>query len=273
LKESPQNSQPLVDSHCHFDAEAFDEDRDTVQSDALNAGVQTIISPAITSVSWPRLQHLTAQYSHIHPAYGLHPMFIDQHQSADIDALEQWLDREKPIAVGECGLDFYGSKNHQKQQTDYFEAQLSLAHSHRLPIIIHARKAVEAVLQSIRRYPDIRGVIHSYSGSLEQARQFIDKGFYLGFGGPVTWPKSTRLQKLIKALPLEAILLETDAPDQADAKHRGERNEPSYLPAIAEKIASLKVLEPKEVARATTNNAIELFRLNPDQIHHKAHEG
>jgi len=272
LKESPQNSQALIDSHCHFDSEAFKEDRDTVQSNALSVGVQTIISPAITSASWPNLQRIAAQYSHIHPAYGLHPMFIDQHQNADIDALEQWLDREKPVAVGECGLDFYESKQSQKQQTDYFEAQLSLAHNHQLPIIIHARKAVEAVLQSIRRYPDIRGVIHSYSGSLEQAQQFIDRGFYLGFGGPITWPKSTRLQKLIKALPLEAILLETDAPDQADASHRGERNEPSYLPAIAGKIASLKKLDYREVASATTKNAVELFRLSPDQIHHEAHE-
>ncbi|RUM94625.1 MAG: TatD family deoxyribonuclease, partial [Thiothrix sp.] len=125
----------------------------------------------------------------------------------------------------------------------------------------------EAVLQSIRPYPDLCGVIHSYSGSLEQAKQFIDRGFYLGFGGPITWPKSTRLQKLIKALPLEAILLETDAPDQPDASHRSERNEPGYLPMIAEKIASLKGLEFEDVANITTQNAIELFKLrNEDSI-------
>ncbi len=190
-------------------------------------------------------------------------MFNDQHERADIEALDQWLDREKPVAVGECGLDFYGSGKNPKQQTDYFEAQLALACNHQLPVIIHARKAVEAVLQSIRCYPEIRGVIHSYSGSLEQARQLIDKGFYLGLGGPVTWPRSTRLRKRVKKLPLDTILLETDAPDQADARHRGERNEPGYLPLIAESIAELKQQTLEEVAQTTTENATALFKIEP----------
>ena len=264
MQKPHQNRHALIDSHCHFDAQAFEADRPAVHNNAHNAGVQAIISPAVTAASWPELQRISAKYPHIHPAYGLHPMFIDQHQSGDIDALEQWLDQEKPAAVGECGLDFYETKQRQQKQIDYLEAQLTLAQRYQLPVIIHARKAVEDILQRIRRYPELRGVIHSYSGSLEQARQFIDRGFYLGFGGPVTWPKSTRLQTLIKALPLDAILLETDAPDQADASHRGERNEPGYLPIIAEKIASLKELEFEDVAIATTHNATELFRLGSD---------
>ena len=272
MKKSLQNSPWLIDSHCHFDAQAFEIDRDAVQDRAHKSGVRTIISPAVTAASWPQLQRVTAEYPHIYPAYGLHPMFIDQHQHGDIAALEQWLDREKPVAVGECGLDFYDTQDNRKQQMKYFEGQLSLASNRKLPVIIHARKAVEAVLQCVHQYLGLRGVIHSYSGSLEQARLFIDRGFYLGFGGPVTWPKSTRLQKLIRALPLEAILLETDAPDQADASHRGERNEPSFLPVIAEKIASLKGLEFEDVASATTKNTIELFGLSPDQIHHEVHE-
>lgn len=232
-----------------------------MQSRALRAGVQAIISPAITAASWPQLRRITADYAHIHPAYGLHPMFIDKHQRGDIDMLEQWLDRERPVAIGECGLDFYTASQDRKQQIECFEAQLSLAGRYELPVIIHARKAVEEVLQRIRRHPRLRGVIHSYSGSLEQARQFIDKGFYLGFGGPVTWPKSTRLRKLVTALPLDALLLETDAPDQADAGHRGERNEPCFLPLIAAQIANLKKLEFEEVTSTTTKNATSLFRL------------
>jgi len=266
LKKSTHNSSKLIDSHCHFDAQAFEIDRDTVQLHAHKAGVQAIISPAVTAASWPQLKHITAEYPHIHPAYGLHPMFTDQHQPHDINHLEQWLDQEKPVAVGECGLDFYNHRDNRNQQVAYFEAQLSLAQHYQLPVIIHARKAVEAILQTIGRYPNLRGVIHSYSGSLEQARQFIDKGFYLGFGGPITWATSTRLQKLIEAVPLESILLETDAPDQADTNHRGERNEPRYLPLIAKKIAELKQHTYQEVAQATTKNTNSLFKIEPINI-------
>jgi len=233
-----------------------------VQRHARKAGIQAIISPAVTAVSWPQLKRVTTEYPHIHPAYGLHPMFTDQHQPHDIDHLEQWLDQEKPVAIGECGLDFYNGRDNQSQQAAYFEAQLSLAQRYQLPVIIHARKAVEMVLQTIRRYPNLRGVIHSYSGSIEQARQFIDREFYLGFGGPITWIQSTRLQKLVEAVPLESILLETDAPDQADANHRGERNEPCYLPLIAKKVADLKQQTYEEVAQTTTKNANNLFKLN-----------
>jgi TatD DNase family protein len=253
----------LIDSHSHFDDRSFDPDRDAAWQRAREAGVEAQIIPAVTAADWPRVKEVCQRYTGLYPAYGLHPMFCHVHREQDLAALQQWLQVEKPVAVGECGLDYYIENPDKEQQQHIFEAQLELAQEHKLPVIIHARKAVEEVIQTLRRYPNVRGVLHSYSGSEEQALRLIELGFKMSFGGPVTFPRASRLRKLVSRLPLEAILLETDSPDQPDSSHRNQRNEPAYLPLILQEISSLRQEPPELVEETTSDNTKALFGIAP----------
>lgn len=188
-------------------------------------------------------------------------MFMQQHQLSHIPLLDQFLKNNPAIAIGECGLDFYRGKDNEAMQCQLFEEQLTLAVKHDLPVIIHARKAVEQVINILRNHPQARGVLHSFSGSSEQAFRLIDMGYYTGFGGPLTWVKSIRLKKVFKSIPLDAILLETDAPDQADEKHRGKRNEPAWARDILESMADIYEEPIEYIAHITSNNTKTLFRI------------
>jgi len=249
----------FTDSHCHLDDPRFDPDRDAVVERAKAAGVDRIIAPAITRETWPRLQAVCARHRQVFPAYGLHPMFMASHQPADIDALAEWLTTQRPLAVGECGLDFQHDRDSRRRQLDLFDAQLALARQHDLPVIVHARKAVEEAIGLIRRHPGIRGVFHSYGGSYEQARRLLDLGFFFGIGGPYTWSRSRRLQALLPKLPPDHLLLETDAPDQPDERHRGQRNEPAFITEIAAFVARRLDTDIETLAGITSRNADRLF--------------
>ncbi len=252
------------DSHCHLQAPAFDADRTTVWARARATGVRHALLPATCRADWPRVAETCAALPGCLPAYGLHPQFMDRHRPGDLDALAKRLAAGGTNAVGECGLDFFDRDAPRAPQIALFEAQLDLAARFDLPVVIHARRSVQTVLERLRRRPGLRGVLHSYSGSLEQARQLLDLGdFRFGFGGPVTWPRSRRLQALVRALPAEALLLETDAPDQPDADHRGRRNEPAWLPTIGRFIAALRSMGPAELAARTHANAAALFGTAP----------
>ncbi|MDG2526299.1 TatD family hydrolase [Stenotrophomonas sp. HITSZ_GD] len=251
----------LIDSHCHLDAEEFDADREAVAERAEAAGVAAQIVPATTAASWPKLREVCAARPGLHPAYGLHPVFLDAHHPADLDRLDEWITRERPCAIGECGLDYFIDTLDRDAQAHYFDGQLALAVKHGLPVIVHARRAVDAVIQAIRRAGEVRGVVHSFAGSPEQARQLWERGFLLGLGGPVTYARANRLRRLAATMPLQHLLLETDAPDQPDAQIRGQRNEPARLPSIAEAIATLRGEPVEEIAAATADNARRLFAL------------
>lgn len=253
----------LVDSHCHLDAAEFDADRPTVVSRAHAAGVSQQVVPAVDAAHWPKLRDVCGTDAGLFPAYGLHPMYLREHQPAHLDELRDWIDRERPVAVGECGLDFFVEGLDADAQRSYFEGQLQLAREFDLPVIVHARRAVDAVIATVKRVGKLRGVVHSYSGSAEQARQLFDLGFLIGLGGPVTYERANRLRQLAASVPLESLLLETDAPDQPDARHRGERNEPARLPFVCETIAALRGAGPDEIASATAGNARRLFALPP----------
>lgn len=253
--------QTIIDSHCHFDSDAFDLDRDAVLHRAHAAGIRRIISPAVTAKSWPQLRKISSQYPGISPCYGLHPMFLDEHSDTDIDHLNQWVEQEKPIAIGEIGLDFYLKDLDREKQAWFFEQQLKIAGKFHLPVIIHARKSTEHVVQTLRQHPKLKGIVHSYSGSLDQAKLLAKQGFMLGFGGPVTWEGSRKLHRLIEALPLESMVLETDAPDQTGQAHRGQRNEPSFIVEVAEQIARLKKTSVDEVIRQTRLNTEKVLNL------------
>jgi len=266
----------IIDSHSHIDFSEFDKDREVIIERAANAGVSDIIISATTAVRWPLIKKLCdklrdkqiERQTQCHPAYGLHPMFISEHKSQHLDELRLWINKENPVAIGEIGLDYYideangeDAEHVRQSQLDLFIAQLRLADEFNLPVIIHARKSLDIVLKYLRQFPNITGSIHSFSGSEQQAKQLIDLGFYLGFGGPITYTRATKLRKLVETLPLDSILLETDSPDQPDALHHNERNEPAYLPNVAYVVAELRGINVEEVAKVTTINAQALFRL------------
>lgn len=251
----------LVDSHCHLDAGEFDADRHEVIARACAAGVQRQIVPAVTAASWPGLREACALAPGLYPAYGLHPMFLDQHRPEHLQALRHWIEREQPCAIGECGLDYFVDDPDREQQHAYFIGQLRLAREFDLPVIVHARRAVDAVIAAIKQIGGLRGVVHSFSGSPEQAAQLHTLGFLLGLGGPLTYDRAQRLHRLVASMPLEQLLLETDAPDQPDAGIRGQRNEPARLPVVLEAVARLRGESAEEIAAQTTANAERLFGL------------
>ena len=251
----------LFDSHCHLDVEAFAADRPEVLARARAAGVIGQLIPAIDRTSWAGIAQLCNSEADLHPAYGLHPMYIERHHDDDLNALDDWLSQQPATAVGECGLDFFVDGLPAERQRTCFQAQLELARKHDLPLVIHARRSVEEVIQRVRAIGGLRGVVHSYSGSLEQAEQLFALDFMIGLGGPVTYDRANRLRRIAREIPLEFLLLETDAPDQPDAAHRGQRNEPAHLVTVATVIAELRGIELAELASATRGNAQRLFGL------------
>ena len=251
----------LIDSHCHLDAAEFDADRATVIQRAQAAGVGMQVVPATHAEAWPGLREVCADAPGLYPAYGLHPVFLEQHTLAHLDALAGWIARELPVAVGECGLDYFIDALDRDAQQYYFEAQLELARDHDLPVIVHARRAVDATIAAIRRVGKLRGVVHSFPGSLEQARQLRELGFMIGLGGPITYERARRLRRLVAEMPLDQLLLETDAPDQPDADNRGGRNEPALLVRVLDVVANLRGQDREEIAAATTANTRRLFNL------------
>ena len=251
----------LVDSHCHLDVDAFDADRAQVIERARSAGITRQVVPAIDAAGWPGLRDICASTPGLYPAYGLHPMFLAHHRPTHVVELRQWLEREKPVAIGECGLDFFVPGLDAETQAGIFDAQLQLAREFDLPLIVHARRAVDAVSAAIRRVGGVRGVVHSFSGSAQQAAQLWDLGFMIGLGGPVTYDRANRLRALARTMPLEHLLLETDSPDQPDSGHRGQRNEPARMVHVLRTIAELRDMAPEDIADATTANAERLFRL------------
>ncbi len=259
----------LIDTHSHLDFEQFDVDREQAIQRAKNNGVSHIVVSSISAKNWDSVKQLTQKHKALHAAYGLHPVFLKEHKASHIKQLRDWLEQSSAVAIGECGLDYFIkdlSDAERKQQLDIFIAHVKLAKEFKLPLIIHARKSLDIILKQLRLHPGVTGVVHSFSGSEQQANQLIGLGFYLGFGGPITYTRAHRLRHLVKTLPLDAIVLESDSPDQPDASHHGQRNEPAYLPLVASTMADLRQCPVEEVTRITTINAQQLFRFKPGRI-------
>ena len=251
----------IIDSHCHLDFKVFNTDREQVIERANKAGVNKIIIPGVMQKTWCDIKLCCDTYPNIYPCYGLHPYFIDQHKEADLEQLRQWVKTNNPIGIGECGLDFYLKNLDSTKQLFYFEKQLDIALEFKLPVVIHARKSTEEVINAIKNRPGLSGMIHSYSGSYEQAIKLIDLNFYLSFGGPITYEKSTRLRKMVQALPLNNLLVETDSPDQPTSNALTRRNEPAFITNVIKSIANLHNTTEQEVARITTENTKKIFQL------------
>ncbi|HEY4293643.1 TatD family hydrolase [Luteibacter sp.] len=251
----------LIDTHAHLDDRSFDDDRDEMFARSAEAGVRRWIVPAIDRGNWDKVELLSASRKGVSVAFGLHPLFLFNHQDAHLDELPGWLDNHGAVAVGEIGLDFYVDGLDPERQRELFVRQLHIAREHDLPVIVHARRAFEEVIHTLRRVGGLRGVVHSFSGSEEQARQLFDLGFHIGIGGPATYDRAHRIHRVVTDMPLEWLLLETDAPDQPCSQRRGERNEPAYMLDVLRTVARLRGESEERVAARTTANALALFRL------------
>jgi TatD DNase family protein len=251
----------LIDSHCHLDDDRFDERRQDVIAQAAAVNVTRMVIPATTANRWEKVKQVCDGHEGLYPAYGLHPMFIEQHQVNHLRELDEWLEREQPIAVGECGIDFYDSRVDEKWQLQLFREQLQLANNHRLPLIVHVRKAMDEVISLLRKQARFGGVVHSFSGSQQQAQQLHSIGFKLGIAATLSFERAQKLRKVVTAMPDDALLIESDAPDQPGASHRGQLNEPAFIVEHLKIMAELRNCTVEELAATLNRNAESLFNV------------
>ncbi|MCB1734006.1 MAG: TatD family hydrolase [Chromatiaceae bacterium] len=251
----------LFDTHCHIDVEEFDDDRVQVLQAARSVGVRDLLVPAVMRSTWPGLVALCAADAHLHAALGMHPVYLNRHRPEDVDALADAVASQPPLAIGEIGLDWYVPGLDRQVQQRLLEDQLAVAEASHLPVVLHVRKAHDAMLNTLKRFRLNGGFCHAFNGSIQQAERYLEMGFRLGFGGMLTFERSTRLRRIAAQLPLQAIVLETDAPDMTVASHRYERNSPAYLPEVLETLARLRDLPAPVVAEQTTRNAREVLGL------------
>lgn len=253
----------LVDTHCHLDAAEFATDRAATYAAARAAGVGCIIVPAVSAANFAEVRAVARAFPACRPAYGIHPLYVDEASTDDLGVLREWLERERPLAVGEIGLDFYVDRGNSVRQTEFFVAQLELAREFDLPVLLHVRRAIDEVLKQLRRVRVRGGIAHAFNGSRQQAEMFIELGFKLGFGGAMTHAGSSRIRALAAELPAEALVLETDAPDIPPAWLQGGRNAPGELPRIADVLAALRGEAPESLlARCRANAEAVLGPLN-----------
>ncbi|TBU76415.1 TatD family hydrolase [Phytopseudomonas daroniae] len=254
----------LIDTHTHLDFPDFDDDRSEVLAQARGFGIERLVVLGVEHANWQRLWDLVQKHEGLYAAFGLHPVYLNEHRPEDMQALQDWLARfhghEKLCAVGEFGLDYYLAELDRERQQALFEAQLALAESFELPALLHVRRAHAPVIATLKRFKLRRaGIIHAFAGSFEEAREYLKLGFKLGLGGAPTWPQAKRLRQVIARLPLDAVVLETDSPDMPPAMHPNMRNSPVHLPDICSELAPLFEISPEELAEASSSNAMQLF--------------
>jgi TatD DNase family protein len=258
----------FIDTHCHLDAEEFGDDQAALAHDAQAAGVGRMVIPSVARANFGIVHQLCEKFHGCAPAYGIHPMYTSSAVPDDLQVLRDYLREGHPVAIGEIGLDFFIRHFDQARQEYFFVEQLKLAREFDLPVLLHIRRAQDTILKHLRQIKVRGGIAHAFNGSRQQAEEFIRLGFKLGFGGAMTHSRATRLRELAATLPLDSIVLETDAPDiPPDFLTRGEPNQPAYLPRIAGTLATLRNVPLEEIAQATTANALSILpKLKPFAI-------
>lgn len=253
----------LIDSHAHLDDSRFDRDRDKLIKDLKKAGVELVINPGGDLNSSIKAVALAEEYENIYAAVGVHPHSASEVDEATMDILRSFANRDKVIAIGEIGLDYYYDNSPRDVQRKWFREQLKLAKEVGLPVIIHSRDAAGDTYEILKEAQDgsLTGVIHCYSGSVEMAMEYIKLGFYISLAGPVTFKKAIKPKEVAEAIPLDKLLIETDSPYLTPVPYRGKRNEPKYVRYVAETIAEIKGLSFEEVAKRTAENTKKLFRI------------
>lgn len=260
----------IIDTHAHYDDEAFEEDRDAVLSSLRGAGVGLVVNIGASLASSRSTAELAAKYSFLYGAVGVHPDSAAELDEAGMQELSRLADSEKIVAIGEIGLDYYWDAAPREVQKYWFERQLALALEKDLPVVIHSREAVEDTLEIMRRTyhasgGKLRGVIHCFSGSAETAKVYTDMGFYIGAGGVVTFKNGKKLKAVVEAVPFDKLVIETDCPYLAPVPYRGKRNDSTLLSFVIAEIARLRGISEEEAEHVTERNARALYGLSGEE--------
>ena len=249
------------DTHAHYDSGAFNADREEVLAALPEAGVALVVNPGCEVRSSETTIALAERFPHVWAAVGIHPEDMADMSDGDLNKIEQLSKHPKCVAIGEIGLDYYWDASHKEEQKALFIEQLALALRRDLPVIVHDREAHGDCLDIVRQYPGLRGVFHCYSGSVEMAQEFLKRGWYLGFDGPITYKNARKALEVLEICPLDRILIETDSPYMSPVPMRGKRNDSRNLVYVTEKIAEIKGITPEEAAAVTMENGKKLFNI------------
>lgn len=252
----------IIDTHAHYDDGQFDADREELLGSMEEGGIGLIVNVGSTVASWDKIVELTEKYPFVYGAVGVHPDEVGELDEEKLLRMAELLDRDKIVAVGEIGLDYYWDKEKHDLQKEWFVRQLGLAREKEMPVIIHSREAAADTFEIMKQHAaGMKAVIHCYSYSPEMAREYVKMGYYIGVGGVVTFKNAKKLKQVVQEVPLESIVLETDCPYLAPVPYRGKRNCSLYLPYVAEQIAELKETTVEEVIQQTEKNSRELYGL------------
>lgn len=252
----------IIDTHAHYDDGQFDADREELLGSMEEGGIGLIVNAGSTVASWDKIVELTEKYPFVYGAVGVHPDEVGELDEEKFLRMADLLDRDKIVAVGEIGLDYYWDKEKHDLQKEWFVRQLGLAREKEMPVIIHSREAAADTFDIMKQHAaGMKAVIHCYSYSPEMAREYVKMGYYIGVGGVVTFKNAKKLKQVVQEIPLESIVLETDCPYLAPVPYRGKRNCSLYLPYVAEQIAELKGTTVEEVIQQTEKNSRELYGL------------
>ena len=256
-----KDAMAFIDSHCHLDFPMFDHDREQIMACCRDLSIDKLIMPGVYREDWSRLLDFCRKYDQLFVALGLHPCYLDLADESYLPELDDLLQKNpQVVAIGEIGLDFFEKGYDETRQRLFFQQQVQLAGYHKRPLILHVRKAHDQVASILKQLKfDQGGVVHCYSGSLQQAKKYLDLGFRLGIGGVITYPRSARLQKIVASLPLSSFLLETDAPDIPTSGHQRERNSPVYLIEIFNALADKRSEQPGELEAQLYHNTMATF--------------
>ncbi len=251
----------IIDSHCHMYDKSFKDDFKEVYKRAVDANVKKFLMVGCNNNSNKEVINMQNTYKECFCTIGVHPSYVDETSLDYLDELEKLIISSKPHGIGECGLDYYWTKENKELQKVFFVKQLDLALKYDLPVVIHCRDAVEDMYNILASYKGLKYVLHGYSGSVQMAEKFVKIGAKLGIGGVVTFKNAKNVKETVKQIDIKYLLLETDCPYLTPTPHRGTRNEPSYLTFIAEEIARIKELSYEDVINITSKNTMELFKI------------
>lgn len=253
----------IFETHAHYDADWFDEDRDALLQSMPEKGIGYIVNVSSNLDSLDKTVELTKKYDFVYGSAGIHPTDSVALTEENFYRIEETAKNPKIVAIGEIGLDYYWKEPDNETQKKWFVRQLELARALDKPVIIHSRDAAQDTMDIMKQYQDLDGVIHCFSGSLQMAQEYVKMGFYIGVGGVVTFKNGRKLKEVVEGIPMESIVLETDCPYLAPVPYRGKRNSSLYLPLVVEEIAKIKGITTEEVIQITYENARKLYRF-PD---------
>ena len=254
----------IFETHAHYDDAQFDADRDELLRSMASKGIETIVNIGSDRKSWTEITKLIETYDFVYGTIGIHPSVKEELNETSLELMEPLLQRKKIVGVGEIGLDYYWDKDaesHQKQKW-MFQQQIELARKYHLPIVVHSRDAAADTFHLIKsKASDLTGVIHCYSYSAQQAREYVKMGYYIGIGGVVTFANAKKVKEVVKEIPLKNLVLETDSPYLAPVPYRGKRNSSIYLPYIAKAISEIKDIDYNQVISTTRENGMKLYNI------------